>query len=291
MAGRWPDFLIVGATKGGTTSLYRYLGEHPGIHMPEEKEPNFFSLTLDEVVADGVETAEARYRELFAEAGDRVTGEASTTYITHPEAPGRIRDRVPDARIVGSLRDPIQRAYSHYWMHLTAGKEKRSFHEVVAAELEGRDDDLFYVEWSRYAANVRRFLDLFGREATLFFPTAELGEDTRGVVRRVVDHVGADPEPVAEIPLERHNRFNGIPYGGLVERVRTSDLLGAVAGVVLPKRVRDYLGNDLLLRDAEERPPIEDRTLEMLADALEGEVAELEELLDRDLPELRASFP
>lgn len=291
MAGRWPDFLIVGATKGGTTSLYRYLGEHPGIFLPEEKEPNFFSFTLDDVEGEDLEAAERRYRALFAEAGDRFAGEASTTYLTHPDAPDRIRERVPEARIVGSLRDPIQRAYSHYWMHVAAGKRPEPFHEVVEAELEGRDDDLFYLEWSRYSDNVARFLDLFGEEATLFFTTAELGRDTGAVLRRVVEHVGADPGPVDEMALERHNRFKGIPRGDLVERIRTSDLASSVAGVLLPKRVRDYLGNQLLLRDADEKPPLEDRTRELLADAFEEEVAGLEDLLDRDLPDLRASFP
>lgn len=292
MSGRWPDFLVIGTAKAGTTSLYRYLGRHPGIFTSEEKEPNFFSLGLDEVEGDpdGVEAAEARYQARFEGAGDRVAGEFSTTYLPHPEAPERIRARAPEARIVGSLRDPVQRAYSNYWMHVAAGWQDRSFHEAVVAELEGEETEHNYVAAGRYGTHVGRYLDRFDEEATLFFTTADLGEDTRGIVRRVVEHVGADPGPVDGIPLDRHNRFKGVPYGGVVERVRTSDAVSAVAGAVLPKRVRDFVGNRLLLREVEEKPPVEDRTRELLVDVFEEEVDELEELLDRDLPELRESW-
>lgn len=292
MARRWPDFFIVGARKAGTTSLHRYLLQHPAVFLPHDpKEPNFFSLAWDAAEASegDLEAATERYLDLFS-ADAPVLGEASTTYLYHEEAPDRLASRVPDARVVASLRDPITRAYSHYWMHVQAGDQPLDFHEAVRRELEGEAEPM-YVAASRYADGLRRFQEALGEEAVLVFTLDDLGEDTREVVRDVVEHVGADTDAVEGMALERHNQFSGVPYGGLVERFRTSDVVSAVAGALLPKRVRDLVGNNLLLRETEEKPPMEDRTRAMLAEAFEGDVAEVEAILDRDLPELRASFP
>ena len=108
-----PNFLIIGAPKAGTTSLYSYFREHPAIFMPELKEPRFFGYegqgdrirfpvrTLEEYTAlfDGVTTETA-------------IGEATPHYLVYPVAAQRIRDLIPGVRLIASLRDPVDRAYS-----------------------------------------------------------------------------------------------------------------------------------------------------------------------------------
>src|SRR5262249_9136446 len=117
----WPNFFIVGAAKAGTTSLHALLRAHPEVFMSMPKEPHHFcQVEPPHELPWHFEshTDPARYLKLFRGAhGFKAIGEGSTSSMWHPEVPARIRQRVPHARILIALRDPIQRAYSHYLMH------------------------------------------------------------------------------------------------------------------------------------------------------------------------------
>lgn len=106
LAGRRPDFLIIGSQKAGTTSLYHALRLHPEVFVPEKKELNFFF--LEDEYARGLDYY-ARYFEP-APAGIKAVGEASPGYICHPETPARIAAALPDAKLVLTVRNPIDRA-------------------------------------------------------------------------------------------------------------------------------------------------------------------------------------
>lgn len=118
-----PNFLVIGAVKAGTTSLYHYLQEHPQVYMSSVKEPRFFVLEgkqSDEQNAPGflrtrITTIEA-YRALFDGVTTEVAiGEATPDYIHDPEAAPRIQQHLPDVRLIAMLRNPVDRAFSHYW--------------------------------------------------------------------------------------------------------------------------------------------------------------------------------
>src|SRR5918999_4531871 len=114
-AGPWPNLFVVGAARAATTSLWRYLDEHHDIWMALVKEPNFFS-GVPAVLAPTVHD-EASYLRLFAPgAACKLRGEASTSYLWHEGVPAAIKRASPEARIVISLRDPVERAYSAYWL-------------------------------------------------------------------------------------------------------------------------------------------------------------------------------
>ncbi len=123
-----PDFIVVGAAKAGTTALYWYLADHPQVFMSRVKETNYFAYGLGEgghlLYGDPelhhfpIRTIDA-YERSFEGAGDaRAVGEASPIYLECPQSAGRIRDTIPDARIICGLRDPVDRAYSDYLMYL-----------------------------------------------------------------------------------------------------------------------------------------------------------------------------
>ena len=126
------DFIIIGAQKAGTTSLFRYLNEHPNIYMPPGKENPFFS--DNETFARGW----AWYiNEYYNEApAERVWGKATPPYMTYPGVPGRIRRILPDVKLIALLRNPLERAYSHYRMCVLRNLETRSFEEAVSTLLE-----------------------------------------------------------------------------------------------------------------------------------------------------------
>jgi len=119
----------------------------------------------------------------------------------------------------------------------------------------------------------------------------ELADDAEQALRELVTFLGVDPDGVDEITLdEQQNTFEGVPYGGVIERVRTSPIVKRLAQAVVPKGVRDWLGNQVLMKE-EAKPPVPDEARRLMADRLRSDVDELEDELERELPELRASFP
>ena len=124
--GTRPTFLIVGAMRSGTTTLARQLGSHPEVFMAAEKEVHFFDLHHDE----GVDWYAGRFA---GGAREREIGEA-TEYM-HDGCPRRrMGAELPDARLIVILRDPVSRAYSHYWLNRAKGMERLGFAEAIAAE-------------------------------------------------------------------------------------------------------------------------------------------------------------
>jgi len=164
-----PDFLVVGAAKAGTSSLWHWLRRHPEVFMPRDKEPGYF------IRGYGLDDWE-RYLALFNAAGDRRRiGEASAGYLAAPESPRWIRDTLGEIDIIILLRNPVQRAYSLYcWMAMEGYEPLESFAAALAAE-PGRIasatfrrtcpqcfDDYLYFHSGLYCDQVKRYLDTFG---------------------------------------------------------------------------------------------------------------------------------
>jgi len=184
-----PDFIIIGAQKCGTTSLFHYLAGIEDVHMAREKEVHFF----DRHFARGLDWYESRFR-----AGDgpapRWLGEATPLYIFHPWAMSRIRETLPGCRLVVVLRNPVDRAYSHYHHEVVLGHEARTFVEAVDGEdaLVGaeyrrmeEDPDYFstavqrysYLSRGMYQRQLLRVFDHFPRKQVLVLQSEKLFGD------------------------------------------------------------------------------------------------------------------
>ena len=165
-----PNFIIAGAPKAGTTSLYHYLSEHPEVFMSDPKEVNFFS--KEEIDAQGLyyDIFKAgnisEYKKLFINAnGKKAVGEASVSYLYYQEVPQKIKRIIPDAKIIIALRSPVERAFSHYLMDLRLGYIELSFEDVVYKRVEHKYLNLYYqqyVELGFYFEQVRRYIKCFG---------------------------------------------------------------------------------------------------------------------------------
>ena len=130
-----PDFLVIGAQKAGTTSLFSLLSKHPNTYLPPGKEVRFFSSDL--LYAKG---AEWYFRENFRAAKPTdVTGEVSPQYMCHDKVPGRIKELLPNIKFIVILRHPLKRAFSHYQMSVRRGQENRDFVEAFAHSLSDRN--------------------------------------------------------------------------------------------------------------------------------------------------------
>lgn len=174
VGGRLPDFLIVGAAKSGTTTLANQLAEHPDVHVMPDKEAHFFD--RDERWSLGVDW----YRERFsAHGGAKWVGEATPTYMASPVAAERMARLLPGARLIAVLREPVDRAYSHYWhWRVRLGRERREFADAVADELAatGPSDvppgrpgapEPAYIGAGHYLPQLLRLCERYPRESIL----------------------------------------------------------------------------------------------------------------------------
>lgn len=192
---RLPNFLIVGAVKSGTTSMYHYLREHPQVFMPFVKEPAFLMSDGSEV---GVVRSNEDYCNLFEPATtERAVGEASTGYLYDSEAPNIILDRLGDIKIIIILRNPIDAAYSLWRHRVREGGEELSFFEAMDAWHHRKDSvdfrrnspgwifDYNYAGRPMYTDQVRRYLATFSEVKVYVFEEvfADLKEHYRDLCR------------------------------------------------------------------------------------------------------------
>ncbi len=201
---RLPDFLIVGAAKAGTTTLYQYLCKHPSVVMSEPKEPEFFS--RGDVWAKGFDW----YKKLFRDAGDeKLAGEASTTYTRWPhteDAASRIAEHLPDARFVYILRHPVERTFSHYGHHVSRFGLDKTFEQALA-------DDAIYVDCSLYLMQLQRYLDRgIRREQFLIVTLDDLKRNPAGVMNQVQEHLGLAPTDLTAEGAEKANERSSRPF-------------------------------------------------------------------------------
>lgn len=186
---RLPNFFIIGAPKAGTTTLSEYLAAHPDAYVPPQKELYFFLGKW----GNGI----GWYRDQFARAGRAIAvGEATPTYLYRDEALARMRDTVPDAKLVAILRDPVDRAYSDYWYLRQLG-EQRSFEEAIRQEMRDGTTQLRrvvgYLEAGRYGGYLRRVAEHFPRSSLLVLLMDDLVSDPGATYAALCAHLGIDP--------------------------------------------------------------------------------------------------
>jgi hypothetical protein len=190
-----PGFIIIGAQRGGTTSLYNYLTDHPQVGAATRKEVHFF----DRYFEKGIDW----YRAHFPKRGEfAIVGEASPYYLFHPEAPQRICTAMPGAKCIALLRNPIDRAYSHYHFKVAKGLETLPFAEAVEREperLEASDDPMgpawrhhSYLARGAYADQIRRWLTVFPSEQLLILQSEEFYREPQRILHLTQDFLGVD---------------------------------------------------------------------------------------------------
>lgn len=293
----WPNFFIVGAAKGGTTSLYAYLKQHPQVFLPKVKEPQFFAHVcpspeqryLVEAITD-----QRAYLRLFRNArGFPAIGDASPSYLWHPEVPWRIRKVVPEAKIIITLRDPVERAFSHYLADFREGAQSLPFYEALCQDMARREKGVgisyLYVELGQYARQVRRYLDVFGPERVHVLLFEDLKRDGEGVLRKIVDFLGLNAGPVANIDTTTIHNSYAAPRGRWARRLAGSRISRVLGQTVVPRSLASFIFERVLVKSAP-KPPLDPRARHLLCSIYEPEVAELEKVLGRSLPELRRSW-
>jgi Sulfotransferase domain len=246
---RLPDFLVIGAQRAGSTSLFAQLCGHSGVAAPSHKEIHYFDLQSFHSLR--------WYRSHFppaAAARGRLTGEASPYYLFHPAVPARVAAALPDVRLVALLRDPVARAYSQYQLSVRDGHEQLGFEEALSAEpgrLAGEDARLVtdrayrghahrhhsYASRGLYAEQLRRWHEHVHPERLLVVSSEELFADPERITATVLGFLGLDTAEVPPLPVR-----NQRPYPPMSDAARTA-LERRFQG---PNReLYDLLGRDL----------------------------------------------
>lgn len=204
-----PDFIIIGAMRGGTTSLYSYLTEYPNIGPAYMKEVHFFDVYYHKGLpwyrAQFPSTVQKYYTERVQKQ-NFITGEASPYYLFHPHAPRRIARLLPHVKLIVQLRNPVSRAYSHYYHEVNGGHEKLSFAEAIDREEEriGQETakllrDEQYISYSHrhysylargiYVDQLKVWMDLFPREQILILKSEDFYADPAAGLKQTLDFI------------------------------------------------------------------------------------------------------
>jgi hypothetical protein len=308
-AVRLPDFVIIGAAKAGTTSLYKVLTQHPDIFMSNPKEPEFFA--RDDRYEQGIDS----YAALFADAqAHQVCGEASTLYSLSPlfpETAARLHAHVPKARLIYVLREPVSRAYSYYvqlvknYQNATQDyRVHRSFEECLFpdrfparaprekffAPFDSHlpDDPEVFLAGSDYLHQISAYLKHFDKSQILFLTFEDYLSDRRAVIEKVCAFLGVDPSRIDTSRDERANisqdHFNTVTrtlaIGKAKQRLGPFSALGRLLPQKLRRRLRDLVvGTRPQLESREHLPaPMQKDTAEALQRRFAADRAALETL-------------
>ena len=300
--GRYPDFLVFGAPKCGTTSIYRWLDQHPEIYMSDKKEPHFFAYppgeTIDyrgprdsEVVERMYVRDPAEYRGLFAGASGRRCGEASAMHLYYSGAARRAVEAQSDIRLVISLRDPVQRAFSNF-LHLRRdGREPiAGFEEALAAEERRIASDWMpiwhYTGLSHYAPQLVEVLRSVPREQVEIVIFEEVIETPRRALAELCEFIGVDSDFSFELDVRRnrsgvprskvaHSLYEWMRWGEAVKGIVRS-LLGRTWARQIKQRAVSWIEEKNLAR-----PSLDADTEEELRRRFEDDIAFVERLLGR----------
>ncbi|MDJ0660794.1 MAG: sulfotransferase [Crocosphaera sp.] len=201
-----PNFLVIGAPKAGTTSLYKYLEQHPQIYMSPVKEPSFFALEgkdLD-VLPSGNHsvTVLEKYQLLFQGVTEEIAiGEASTTYLYSPKAAERIKYYTPDVKLIAILRNPVDRAFSNYKMIM---RDQPLSLQSFSKEIEDEEPNLVirrqekkrpitpYIGGGFYYKLLKRYFDEFDNSQIKIYLYEEFTQNTVQVMQDIFDFLNID---------------------------------------------------------------------------------------------------
>jgi hypothetical protein len=278
----WPNFLVIGAAKSGTTFLYHYLAQHPEIFMSRirtgyfgycsDSTPRYLWGTTIDPDRFPI-TNEADYLALFdGVTTERAIGEVSALYLGTSLAPVAIRRQLPDVRLVAILRNPIDRAYSGYQMHL---RNLRT-HMSVA---EAFEPDRHWVQAGMYYAMLRRYFDFFDPAQIKVFLFDDLKADPAGLLRNLYRFLDVDEQFVPASPEVKNP--GGTPRNRALTKI--ANVLRPAATKGLPTSVRHAISRHVHAALFRRAPPLPLEIRHRLRAIYQPDVTQLSTLLGLDL--------
>lgn len=284
-----PNLFIVGAPKAGTTSLYEYLKKSPEVFMSPIKEPQFFSSSV--LPSNRFWKPIRNKKQYFAlfdkVSTEKIIGEASTTYLYDPNAPGLINELNPDSKIIIIIRDPVERTFSN-WLHLKRIGEyhkilKSSFNEQIRFELNSPTNQniphlrLYIGNYSQY---IKRYFELFGKEQVKVLIFEEFTKNLTRSMKQICEFLGIKFDFV-DLLDEVHNPYVG-PKNSIAEFFLHNSKFKSFSKKFFFNKEQKF-GAKKFLISSKNKPKINDVDSELLIKYFSSDVKDLEKLLDKKL--------
>lgn len=276
------NFFLAGVTKGGTSTLHRWLDQHPQVFLPKRKEMHHFCSCPELRGPHKVVRGALEYARYFEDAATRIIGEASPCYMYYPDVPSTLAQRYPHSRIVISLRDPVERFWSHYLMNEIYRPTGLAADQVVDMNLRTGPstalDDLIGV--GRYAEQVARLFSAFGQDRVYVTFLEDIAQDPERIAMSIQEFLGVDPYPINTSERDKQYVEPRNAIGRVALRNRRVRNLGVA---LLPWRARRLLRTKVL-GDPNKKPRPPEPLRARLRQIYEPESLDLERLLRRQLP-------
>jgi hypothetical protein len=287
--------MLIGAVKAGSSSVYHYLGQHPDIYMSPLKETKFFqwdgeshrfSTELDQTVYEASITTYDDYLKQFAAVdGERAIGEATPSYLYNRHVPERLHKRFPSTKLILILRHPVDRAYSHFLHTKRLGYEPLTFIEALAEEKNriaaNWGPSWHYASQGYYYEQVKRFVELFGKDNMRLYLFDDLKAEPARVVQDMYSFLGVDPDFEPDTN-QRHNKGD-LPRNQLMHNLTNKpNLPKTILKALLPTSFRKSI-NRIVRSKNSHKPELDSALRNSLSADYQKDIRRLEALVGVDL--------
>jgi hypothetical protein len=289
-----PNFLIIGAAKTATTSLWKYLRQHPQIYMSASKEPRFFAFegeTLnfrgpgdsEEIAITDLETYSALFNKVTHEIA---IGEATTMYLWSPKAPERIRYHIPHTKLIAFLRDPVERAFSNFQHLVQQGREPiQDFSQAIAAEeqriQEGWWPFWYYKQQGMYSAQLKRYFALFERDQIKIYFYEDFKKTPLNIIQDVFKFLNVDSEFIPDLS-QKARKSHPIPKNKALHKFLTqANPIKSMLKPLLPTKMRQQVIAQIQEKNLT-KPQLNPEVRRHLIEDYREDILNLQNLLGRD---------
>ncbi|MGF1541556.1 MAG: sulfotransferase [Pleurocapsa sp.] len=278
---KFPDFIIIGAGKCGTTSIYNYLDQHPQIALCPAKETYFFvpEPVRSKLKPWGAITEIEDYSNLFkGVASDCVVGEISTTYYQYAESAKLISQTLPQTKIIAILRNPATRAFSDYQMHYRKGNEQQDFQEILSP-------DNRFIKPGFYYAELVPFFEVFDRQQIKIFLFEDLIENPQKMMIELFDFIQVDAKFIPDV--SKKSRTGGMPKNQQLNLLLTKDnplrsVAAAILKIFIPLDLRQKIRSSLIDKNIK-TTKLTLESQKILIEIYREDILKLQNIIDRDL--------
>lgn len=276
-----PHFIYIGAGKCGSTSLSDYLSQHPETYICPKKETFFFlpeKVRKNHKVFGAVLTLE-NYHELFQAAPPNACiGEISTNYYAYPESAKLIQSQLPQVKLLATLRNPVDRAFSAYQMFVRAGHEKKKFQDLI-------DSDIKYIKRGFYYSQLVPFFEVFDKEQINVCLYEDLCEKPADFIRQIFDFLEIDNSFVPD--MTHRGRVGGLPKNQLLNDllIKKNPIRAFAANTLKPifsLKIRQKIRSSLIKKNIQ-KVRLDSESRQQLAALYREDILRLQDLIDKDL--------
>ena len=282
-----PNFFIVGAPKSGTTNMSYYLMQHPQVFMPENLEPYYFArLDIPQNYKREIISDEKKYLNLFKNAKNcKVVGESSPVYLYCPHSALEIKNRFPNSKLIISLRNPIEIAYSEYFSLKFMGfDQNRSFDELLDSSEEQLTRNEFHIdsllEAGFYSKHIKRFQKIFSKNQIKIIIFEEYVKNTVPTINSILSFLGIKESITFDVTSKGAYK---VPRNFASQKLMNNSTFRKAAKFVIPTVTRQKIGERFLVKESS-RPPLKQNQRKRLTQIYQDDVENLSELLGRNLP-------